>query len=471
MENKLNNIGVVKLLKVIWLEEIPSYANKFFYSLGFLSMICFFLLLITGIILTFFGPDWWFTTSMGTFVRSVHLWSVQAFVIFIILHVLIVFLTGGYRAPRQFVWVLGVLMFFFALMEAEFGYVLRNDFSSQWRSLQGADLYNGSGLGQFINNLNYAQIYGIHVVIIPFIILGILFLHYGLVRLRGIATPYKRDFHYKMVKANHTVLFIRGIVLVGIIILLAIVLPSPIISPVTIKQIATEDPGLMAKTLISEIDHSSDTATYMDNIDPYQFDTKKIYVEIPYLQTLPLQQNAQNMLTYFNAEDKDTQTANLKAASDYFDKDGKITTTLNKKNPNPVIPLVSSLTLMAQSGLYQAAITTEQNTGYNPTYVLRFLSDTGVLEDQATKLGITTPQYGMLREGKGIIPGAWWLAPLGLMDNTVLQNDDNQDRDGALILGSLILLFIAFPYIPFVNQIPDKLGVYKLIWRDRKTEN
>lgn len=469
MDNTSNGNSFVLVLKNIWLENIPSYANKIFYSLGFLSMICLFLLVITGSLLAFFGPDWWLSTQVGGFTRSVHLWSVQAFVVFVILHVLIVFLTGGYRAPRQLLWVIGGLMFFFALMEAEFGYVLRSDFSSQWRSLQGADLYNGSGLGKFINNLNYAQIFGIHVIIIPLIIFGLLFLHYAIVRIRGIAVPYKKEFPYKIVKANHTILFVRGLVLVLLIIILSFIFPSPLIAPISIKQLATIDPTLMAKTLVSEIDHSSDTATYMDTIDPYQFDTTKIYIEQPYLQSLSLEKTSPNLLVKFEKEDKKTQDENLQNAKDYFEKNGTINSSITNKNP--IIPIVSLLTLMGKSGLYEAALHNESDTGYNPTYTLRFLSDTGVLEDKATGLGITTPQYGMLREEKGFAPGAWWLAPLGLMDNTILSNDDNQDRDGALILGTLMLLFLAFPYIPILNNLPDKLGVYKFIWKDKKLQN
>ena len=54
-------------------------------------MICFVVLIVTGTIMVFFGPDWWFTTQAGIFVRSLHLWAVQAFVVFLMLHVLIVF--------------------------------------------------------------------------------------------------------------------------------------------------------------------------------------------------------------------------------------------------------------------------------------------------------------------------------------------------------------------------------------------
>lgn len=466
METKTKASGIMQLFKVIMIEDVPSYANKIFYSLGFLSMICFVVLLITGIIMVFFGPDWWFTTHPGEFMRSLHLWAIQAFVVFLLLHIFIVFSTGGYRPPRRFVWVLGSLMFFLVLMEAEFGYVLRGDFSSQWRSLQGADLYNGSGLGRLINNLNYAQVYGIHIIVIPFIILGLLFLHYGLVRLRGIAIPYKKNYPFKVVKANHTLLFLRGLLLLCILVVLAVIFPSPLIAPVTIEQVASSDPALMAKTLVGEIDHSSDTATYSDNIDPYQFDTMKVYIEDPYQQYLKIQPSSSNMLTNFSHEDKATQDSNIKAAEEYFNKNGTLNTSPNTKNP--VIPLVSSLVFMGQSGLFEASLRNEAYTGYNPTFVLRFLSDTGVLEDQATNLGITTPQYGMLREEKVTLPpGAWWLAPLGFMDNTILKNDDNQDRDGAEILGVFMLLFLTFPYIPFLNRLPEPLGIYTLIWKDK----
>ena len=61
--------------------------------------------------------------------------------------------------------------------------------------------------------------------------------------------------------------------------------------------------------------------------------------------------------------------------------------------------------------------------------------------------------------------GAWWLTPIGFLDHTLLSNDSNQDRDGAEIIGLLMLLLIAYPYIPLLNRIPDYLKVYRLIWR------
>ena len=48
------------------------------------------------------------------------------------------------------------------------------------------------------------------------------------------------------------------------------------------------------------------------------------------------------------------------------------------------------------------------------------------------------------------------------------KGDANGDRDAAIIFGTFFLVLIAFPYIPGLNQIPDKLKVYKLIWREKK---
>ena len=452
-------------LRGTMIDKVPAYGNKFFYSLGFLSMICFMLLIATGIIMVFFGPDWWLTNGFGKYLRSVHLWATQAFVLFIILHMTIVFLTSGFKKPRGMTWILGVIMFLFVMIETEFGYVLRGDFSSQWRSLQGADFYNGSGLGGWINSLNYKQMYGIHIVVIPAIILGALFLHYLLVRILGIAKPYRRDVQVPMVKANHTKLFARGGVLVGLILILGLIFPSPFIKPDTIQSVATDDPKLVGQTLLSEFDHSSDTATYLDNIDPYTFNTRAVFVEQPYAQVSRLL-HTPNMLSLYSSESTTTQAAQLKAAHSYFDKSdpGKPDT------KNPLELSILALVTAAQSGLYEASLNSVDPANTNTTYASRFLADTGVMDDQAQALGITTEQYGMVREEKGHLPpGAWWLTPIGVLNHTVLAHDDNGDRDGAVILGLAILSLMAFPFIPGLNRIPEWLRIDRLIWRVKKT--
>jgi hypothetical protein len=180
-----------------------------------------------------------------------------------------------------------------------------------------------------------------------------------------------------------------------------------------------------------------------------------------------LQTDKTNYLSLYNHEQSDVQAQQLKAADDYFSKDAP---NANRPPVNQLMQVINSLTTVAQAGLYEPALNSEPSTGQlnGSTYVSRFLSDTGVLKDKATALNITTDQYGMVREGAGNAPGAWWLVPIGLLNHTVLANDNNGDRDAAIIFGSLLLTMLAFPFIPYVNQLPDKLQVWKLIWRQKK---
>jgi ubiquinol-cytochrome c reductase cytochrome b subunit len=462
---------IQKFIDPLMIKEAPSYANKFFYSLGFLSMISFVMLIITGVVMSFYGPNWWLTTTPGQYLRSVHMWATQAFVLFVLLHLAIVFFTSGFKKPRQLTWVLGILMLLLLLAESEFGFVLRGDFSSQWRALQGADFYNGGGLGYWLNTLNYKQIYGIHIVVVPMATVALLFGHYLLVRILGVAKPYRKDVVRKTVPANHTLLFARGGSVAAVVLLLALVFPSPYLKPVTIQEVSQSDPALMAQTLVSEFDHSSDTATYKDNIDPYPFDTQTVFVSDPYAKLVRVNQGMADQMAVFNTESQDTQTAQLKTAADFY-KDWHGDT---NKFPagNPVFPIVSSLITMAEQGLYEPALAAANSTttpADDTTYTLRFLSDTGVLEDEASSLNMTTEQYGMLREEKHNAPGAWWLAPIGVLNHTVLSGDDNGDRDAAIIFGSFFLLLLAFPFIPYLNQLPDRLRVYKLIWHEPKAK-
>lgn len=462
MEGPAENKGIVAILSSLMLETVPSYANKIYYSLGFLSMTSFVMLIVTGSVMVLFGPDWWLTNAWGGYFRSMHLWATQAFIFFIFLHLLIVFLTSGFKGPRKLTWVIGALMLFFVFGEAEFGYILRGDFSSQWRALQASDLYNGAGIGGFINNLNTTQIYGIHIIFLPLILIVLLFSHYLLIKIRGIAKPYRSDVNVRMVRASHGVLFARGLVLAGAIMVLAFFFKSPQIIPYTVAGITREDPSLIATTLVSEFDRTSGTATYLDSIDPYNYDTRQIYIADPYRKFLEVKPGT-DYYSLFEAEGADLQAKNLKDATDYFGSKGVLNIA---DNENPAIAVVSNLVIMARSGLYEDSLR-GTSTPKGTTYATRFISDTGVLEARAEDLKITTPDYGMIKEEKGILPpGAWWLTPIGVLNHTVLANDENGDRDGAIILGLLILTLIAYPYIPLFNRLPEKLPFVKWIWKD-----
>ena len=75
---------------------------------------------------------------------------------------------------------------------------------------------------------------------------------------------------------------VRGIVLVAAIAVMAYFFPSPYVPAIRIADVALQDPALITTTLQHEYDHTSDTAKYSDSIDPYNFDTRQVFVIAPY---------------------------------------------------------------------------------------------------------------------------------------------------------------------------------------------
>jgi ubiquinol-cytochrome c reductase cytochrome b subunit len=446
----------------IYINKVPSYGNTIFYSFGFILIALFILLGVTGTLMVFFNKPWWLTSSFGVYVRSVHMWAAEAFIMFLILHLVVTFSTSAFR-NKKIVWVAGIIMLFLFTIQAELGFSIRGDFSSQWRALQGADFWNGNLLGHIINPLDYSQIFGIHTLVIPLFLVFLVIIHYGVVRARGISKPQKKGVKYKMVEANHNSLYLRASIVIAVVLVLGIFIQSPFLSPVTVKEVSMQNPSSFARTLISEYNHTSDTSTYQNTVDPYTFDTRSIYITLPYEDYLKLN-GGKNMISVLEYENPPDIEKTINLADAYFANNGSI----NLSNSNPMVSVASALTIMGQSGLYDAEMKSSLQGG-NSVYLDRILSDTGYMDEKADGLGLSLEDYGMIKDetGAGIYPpNSWWMAPFNLLDNTVLKNDPNQDADGGLIIGILVLILATFPWLPYINKVPEKLGLYKLFWRE-----
>lgn len=59
--------------------RMPEYVNSFGYFFGTATLSSLAVIFISGIILAFWGPDWWHFTSVGHFTNSVHFWAVEVF--------------------------------------------------------------------------------------------------------------------------------------------------------------------------------------------------------------------------------------------------------------------------------------------------------------------------------------------------------------------------------------------------------
>ena len=80
---------------------------------------------------------WWHTSSLGHFVNSLHLWSVELFFAFMVIHLWGKFWMAAWRGRRGLTWITGVVAFVASIGTAFTGYLSQSNFDSQWISGRG----------------------------------------------------------------------------------------------------------------------------------------------------------------------------------------------------------------------------------------------------------------------------------------------------------------------------------------------
>lgn len=174
-------------------DTMPSYVDSYVYLFGVLTLAAFVWIIISGVILVIFGPDWWHVSTVGHFFNSTHFWSVQAFFFFMVLHLWAQFLMAAWRGGRHWTWIGGWILFLLSILAGFTGYLSQNNFDAQWVGTQGKDAMNSVGVGGFFNLLNFGQMYGLHVFLLPMLILFMIAVHLFLVRKLGVVEPLPLD--------------------------------------------------------------------------------------------------------------------------------------------------------------------------------------------------------------------------------------------------------------------------------------
>jgi quinol-cytochrome oxidoreductase complex cytochrome b subunit len=167
----------------------PAYVASWIYVFGVLSLASLVVVTVTGLLLAIEGSIWWHTNSLGHFVNSLHLWSVELFFATMVIHLWGKFFMAAWRGHRGLTWVTGMIAFFGSLGTAFTGYLSQTNFDSQWISTQAKDGLNSSGIGAFFNVLNGAQMLLWHVTLLPLILGVIVVMHVILVRRHGVVPP------------------------------------------------------------------------------------------------------------------------------------------------------------------------------------------------------------------------------------------------------------------------------------------
>src|ERR1700683_1276253 len=171
----------------------PAYVASWVYVFGVASLATLALASVSGFAIALGGPDWWHTNSVGHFFNSLHLWSVEAFMAFMVIHLWGKFWMAAWRGRRALTWVTGVVAFMASVVECFTGYLSQQNFDSQWIATSGKDAFDGVGVGAFFNLMNVGQMLLWHVVLIPVVLVALVGAHVLAVRVRGVVHPLPVD--------------------------------------------------------------------------------------------------------------------------------------------------------------------------------------------------------------------------------------------------------------------------------------
>ncbi len=171
----------------------PAYVSSWIYVFGVATLAALIIVIATGCVLSIRGPLWWHQSSIGHFVNSLHLWSVEIFFFAMVIHLWGKFFMGAWRGGRTMTWMTGCVTFFASILAGFTGYVSQTNFDSQWISTQAKDGINATGGGSIFNVLNLGQMLMWHIVLLPLAAIALTAVHVLLVRVKGVVPPYEED--------------------------------------------------------------------------------------------------------------------------------------------------------------------------------------------------------------------------------------------------------------------------------------
>jgi quinol-cytochrome oxidoreductase complex cytochrome b subunit len=167
----------------------PFYVGSWVYVFGVVTIAALVWVVLSGVVLAAFGPQWWHLSSVGRFFNSLHFWSVQVFFVFMVLHLWGQYFMASWREGRAPTWMIGVITFAISIVAAFTGYLSQQNFDAQYIAMNAKDAVNSTGVGGFFNVLNFGQMYGLHVMLLPIAIIALVFLHIIQVRMKGVVPP------------------------------------------------------------------------------------------------------------------------------------------------------------------------------------------------------------------------------------------------------------------------------------------
>ncbi|UCG51708.1 MAG: cytochrome b N-terminal domain-containing protein [Candidatus Latescibacterota bacterium] len=228
------------------------------WGLGGMSMTLFFVLAATGVLLMFVyepSPGYAYDSIanlqtnllFGKLIRNIHYWSANLLIVLVTFHLIRVYLTGAYYPPRQFNWVLGLLLLFCVLVSNFTGYLMPWDQLSYWAitivtGMMGYAPFIGEWLqdvvrgGTEIGSTTLVNFYATHTTVMPALIIVLMMFHFWRIRKAGgVVIPRspgeeKEEKPEQALTLPHLLLreFSVALVLIAFVMVLSVVFDAPL---------------------------------------------------------------------------------------------------------------------------------------------------------------------------------------------------------------------------------------------------
>ncbi|MDA0352423.1 MAG: DUF4405 domain-containing protein [Chloroflexi bacterium] len=177
------------------------------FCLGGLSFFLFLGLTITGVLLMFYyvpsierayGDILALDTDVrfGKLMRNMHRWMAHGMVLTVLMHMMRVFYTGAYKPPREFNWVVGVVLLVLTLLLSFTGYLLPWDQLALWAITVGTNMIGSAPLlgepnrfilvgGFQVGQSALIRFYTLHVIGLPLLAAVFMTVHFWRIRRDG----------------------------------------------------------------------------------------------------------------------------------------------------------------------------------------------------------------------------------------------------------------------------------------------
>ena len=489
----------------------PAYVASWVYVFGVASLAAFGIAIVSGFAIALGGPDWWHYNGLGHFFNSLHLWSVELFMALLVIHLWGKFWMAAWRGRRAMTWITGVIAFLASIVECFTGYLSQQNFDSQWIATNGKDALNAVGAGAFFNVLNFGQMLLWHVVLLPVVLVALIGAHILLVRVRGVSHPLParrvswRDRAARKAVAAADAGPWRGpnrrydilkegtiavLITTFLVVLMAALLSSPDVPPVSVQTWARVDPVGFVNTAATELDGTGGAASYgppynnqsgaVQQVGPVNWqklfgvtqpvDAAKVFVISPLAKLAATSPALAAALSTYNSASP-AQQQKWATAYDTATAAGAHKVPFNNGNlslpaAGPVPVMMAAELAMAKSGALDSDLLAQrQFYGTDFTKPLLFIADGGYYATQAANMHLTGDQWGVMNE-TGSYPGQPWLWLFQLWYHVKpFSSSDSVDIWAVYLTGLATVLLLAIPFIPGLRDVPEVIPVHRLIWR------